>query len=193
MTNSISPFEYVSILISIILGLGITQILSSFSELLYNYKLVKFYWPQTIWLVFILFLHVQDWFVTYKLKDKMAWSLPELVFVLLYPITIFTAAKMLFPTNKQEEQYDMQKYYFDQFQIIFSLIALSILLSILFNIFFLSGTILEQVPLILFLGIIVTISLKKYNNELIHKILALSILASSIFSVFLEQNVWIIK
>ena len=33
--NQISPFEYVSILIYIILGLGITQILSSFSDLLY--------------------------------------------------------------------------------------------------------------------------------------------------------------
>ena len=102
-TNQISPFEYVSILVSIILGLGITQILSSFSDLLYNHKKVKFYLPHSIWVIFVLFLHIQDWFVTYQLKDKMIWELPELVFILLYPIMLFMAAKMLIPTNNDEE------------------------------------------------------------------------------------------
>ncbi len=57
-SNQISPFEYISILVSIILGLGITQILSAFTDLLYNYKKVKFYWPQLLWVLFILFLQI---------------------------------------------------------------------------------------------------------------------------------------
>ena len=39
--NQISPFEYISILVALIIGLGITQILSAFTDLLYNYKKVK--------------------------------------------------------------------------------------------------------------------------------------------------------
>ena len=104
LSNQINPFEYVSILVSIILGLGITQILSSFSDLLYHYKTVKFYWPHTTWILFILFLHIQDWFITYQLKDKTVWRLPELLFILLYPVTLFMTAKMLLPTNENEEK-----------------------------------------------------------------------------------------
>ena len=51
--SNINPFEYVSILISIILGLGITQILSAFTDLLYDYKKVKFYWPHLLWIGFL--------------------------------------------------------------------------------------------------------------------------------------------
>lgn len=191
--NQISPFEYVSILISIILGLGITQILSSFSDLLYHHKKVKFYLPHSIWVAFVLFLHIQDWFITYELRGKTSWKLPELLFVLLYPITLFTAAKMLLPTNDEEERFDMKVFYYSQFSIIFSLIGLSIFFSVLFNIFFLNAPFLEQVPLLLFLGITIWLSYKKTQSEILHKVFALVIGVAVILSVLLEQNVWIIK
>lgn len=191
--NQISPFEYVSILVSIILGLGMTQILSSFSDLLYHYKKVKFYWVHSIWLVFVLFLHVQDWFVTYQLKDRTIWHLPELVFVLLYPITLFIAAKMLLPTNDEEEKQDMKKFYNSQFPMIFSIIAISIFLSVLFNLFFLKKDLWQQTPLLLFFVVILLLVRKKTANELIHQALAIILLAAAVLSVVLEEDVWIIK
>ena len=191
--NQISPFEYVSILVSIILGLGMTQILSSFSDLLYHYKKVKFYWVHSIWLVFVLFLHVQDWFVTYQLKDRTIWHLPELVFVLLYPITLFIAAKMLLPTNDEEEKQDMKKFYNSQFPVIFSIIAISIFLSVLFNLFFLKKDLWQQTPLLLFFVVILSLVRKKTANELIHQALAIVLLAAAVLSVVLEEDVWIIK
>lgn len=191
--NQISPFEYVSILISIILGLGITQILSSFSDLLYHYKKVKFYWPHTVWIGFVLFLHIQDWFITYQLKSKMIWNLPELLFILLYPILLYIAAKILIPSNDDEEKFDMKAYYFSHFCIIFILIGCTIFLSVIFNMFFLKMVILQQIPLILFFVVTIFLTLKRVENELIHKILSIILLASVIFSVVLEKNFWVIK
>lgn len=193
ISNQISAFEYVSILVSIILGLGITQILSSFADLLYNHKRVKFYWPHSIWVLFVLFLHVQDWFVTYQLKDKTIWRLPELLFILLYPITLFVAAKMLLPTNEEEEKYDMKMFYNNQYSIIFIIIGVSILLSILFNTFFLAKSVLQQAPLLLFFFVVMYLSIKKIRHQLAHQTLALAILVASVLSVILEQDVWIIK
>ena len=191
--NQISPFEYVSILMSIILGLGITQILSSFSDLLYHYKRVKFYWVHTVWIVFVLFLHIQDWFITYQLKSKMVWDLPELLFILLYPITLYIAAKMLIPSNDDEKIFDMKFYYLSHFPIIFFLIGFTILLSILFNMIFLDMIIFQQLPLILFFTVIIFLSIQKTKNELIHKILAIALLASVTYSLILEENFWVIK
>jgi hypothetical protein len=173
--------------------LGITQILSSFSDLLYHYKKVKFYWPHTVWIMFVLFLHIQDWFITYQLKSKMIWNLPELLFILLYPIILYIAAKMLIPANDDQEKFDMKAYYLSHFQIIFSLIGFTILLSILFNMFFLSMVIFQQIPLIIFFVVTIFLSVKRVENELIHKILSIILLASVIFSVILEENFWVIK
>lgn len=192
-SNQISPFEYVSILVSIILGLGITQILSAFSDLLYNYKNVRFYWPHTFWIVFILFLHIQDWFITYQLKDKPVWHLPELFFILLYPISLFCVAKMLLPTNEREERNDMKLFYKGQYPIIFIIVGISIFISILFNYFFLMENLVQQLPLMIFLSTMLYTALKKIENEMFHKAIAICIVSASFVSVILEENVWVIK
>jgi hypothetical protein len=193
LSNQISPFEYVSILVSIILGLGITQILSSFSDLLFRLKKTKFYWPHTLWILFVLFLHIQDWFIIYQLKDKAVWHLPELFFILLYPISLFCAAKMLLPANDNEERFNMKLFYRSQFPIIFIIIGSSVLISILFNIFFLKKAVLQQGLLILFLLVIIYCSIKKVNHELFHKAIAIAITLASLVSVITEENSWIIK
>jgi hypothetical protein len=190
---AINPFEYVSILISIILGLGITQILSSYSDLLYRYKEVKFYWPQTLWILFILFLHIQDWFITYQLKEKVVWHLPELIFVLLYPVSLFMATKILLPTNEKEESTNMKLYFFSQFPILFYIVATSILCSVFFNIFLLNNRLFQQTHLLIFLLTMIYVAFKKIDNETIHKSIAITISAVALFSVILFKNEWVIN
>jgi hypothetical protein len=191
--NPINPFEYVSILISIILGLGITQLLSAFSDLLYHYKKVKFYWPHSIWLMFILFLNIQDWFITFKLKDKLEWNLPALLFVLLYPIALFVISKMILPTNESEERFQMKAFYYSQYHITFLMMALSAFLSLLFNVFLLSKNIVEQIPIILLFVSMLFISYKKIAHEWVHQVLALTIGLGAVISVIIEQKDWVIK
>lgn len=191
--NPINPFEYVSILISIILGLGITQLLSAFSDLLYHYRKVKFYWPHTIWLVFILFLNIQDWFITFKLKDKMEWNLPALLFVLLYPIALFVITKMILPTNESEERYNMRSFYFRQYNITFLMMAVSALLSLLFNVFLLNKNYIEQLPVVMLFIAMLLISYKKINSEMVHQIVAITIGMGALISVIVAQKDWVIK
>jgi len=191
--NQISPFEYISILVSIIIGLGITQILSAFTDLLYHYKKIKFYWPHSIWIIFILFLQIQDWFVFYQLEAIKVWTLPQLVFVISYPITLFICAKMLLPTNDSEEKSDMKKFYFSQFRIIFIFIAISIVLSISFNLFLLNRPYYEQIILIVFLAFTLYLILSNKSNQVLHKTLAFLVLVASIFILFIERDYWIVK
>lgn len=191
--NQISPFEYISILVALIIGLGITQILSAFTDLLYNYKKVKFYWPHSVWLVFVLFLQIQDWFVFYQLESIKVWTLPLLTFVISYPITLFVCSKMLLPTNELEERIDMKKFYFSQFQIIFLFISISIVLSIAFNLIILKRTFSEQIVLIVFLICTSYLAAKNNTNEVLHKLLAVAIAVSSLIAIYIEDNFWIVK
>lgn len=191
--NQISPFEYVSILVSIILGLGIAQLLSSLADLLYRFNKIKFYWPHSIWVLFVLFLHIQDWFITYQLKTIAVWTVPKLSFVLLYPIMLFLSAKMLLPTNPTEESEDMKLFYNGQFRIIFVLMAMSIVLSIFFNVYLLDRSWVEQIILIVFFGNVVVLAFFNTTSELWHKSLAVAILLGSVVATIAENNYWVIK
>lgn len=192
-TTQVNAFEYVAMLVSIILGLGITYILSALSDLLYNYKKVKFYWPHVLWIVFVFFLLIQDWFITFLLKDKKVWLLPEVVFVLLYPVTLFVIAKMLLPANQAEEHRDMKVFYRNQFPVIFFIVAISIAISIIFNVCLLHEGWRAQALLGVFFVTMLYTSLTKTENETLHKAIALLITIAAIVSVFLLRNVWVIK
>jgi len=193
MSSQVNAFEYVAMLVSIILGLGITHILSSLSDLLYNYKKVKFYWPHILWIVFIFFLIIQDWFITFLLKDKKIWLLPEVMFVLLYPVMLFVIARMLLPTNQKEEHNDMKIFYFNQYRVIFFIVAISIIISIVFNVMLLNEGWVEQAMLLVFLVVMLFVSLTKTENEKVHQVIAVLITTSAIISAIVLRNVWVIK
>ena len=189
----ISPFEYVSILISIILGLGIAQLLSALADLLYDIKRVKFYWPHTLWVIFVLFLHIQDWFITYELRAYAEFKLPTLLFILLYPVTLFMCAKVLLPTSRSEESFIMKKYYFSQFRLIFLLIACSILLSIGFNAIFLNLPWVNQSVLVVFFTIVVFMALKNVQTEWMHKGIILVVCIAMFMAVIIQFDSWVIR
>jgi len=191
--SQISTFEYVSILISIILGLGITHLLTALSEILYQPKHLKFYWPHAIWVYFILFLFIQDWIISYQLKDKNIWYFHEVLFVLLYPILLFGAAKMLLPTHAGEEQKDMKAFYFHQYPAIFTIMGISALVSLLFNHFLLRVEPIEQLPIFILLLLLIFMVFIQPKNEVYHKGLALLVLFGSILSLILAREIWVIK
>jgi hypothetical protein len=191
--SPVNPFEYVSILVSIILGLGITQLLSAFSDLLYRYQKVKFYWPHTLWVIFILFLHIQDWFIMYQLQTVKVWSLPTMSFILAYPVTLFICAKLLLPTNEMEERSDMKKFYFGQFPVLFFFVALSIVLSILFNILLLARPVAEQGILVVFLLATGYLAGNKTQREWPHQLLAVLIVLGAVVATIVEKNEWVVK
>ena len=54
-------FEYFVVMSSLILGLGIAQILMGFSDLVAHYKEVKFSLTHSIYAVVVFLIHLQDW------------------------------------------------------------------------------------------------------------------------------------
>src|SRR5260221_13981361 len=108
----ISAFEYVTVFISIILGLGVTQILTGIADLVHQNERVKIYWPHLIWILLALVMHVQEWWVTFELRSYGPWRLPIFLFVLLYPVVLFIFARLLFPFGFSEGVIDFKNIYF---------------------------------------------------------------------------------
>lgn len=193
MVNAISPFEYVTILVSIILGLGITKILSSLAELLYDFRRVRFFWVHSIWVVLILYIHVQEWFILYELKDYPTWKLPVFLFILLYPITLFLAASMLFPVIENDEEVDLKKFFILNYKPLYFLFLVCIVLSLIFNIWLLELTLNKQIFLFMLLLITTVLLFQTKVSVRSHQVFAGFLLFFAIISIVVEQHNWTIR
>src|SRR5687767_8565308 len=98
-----TPFEYVIVLISIILGLGITTILTGVAELMKHTRPVSLYTPYIIWILLVFVLHIQEWWVSYQLKSVNIWELQFFLLIILYPINLYILAHLLFPGTLSTE------------------------------------------------------------------------------------------
>src|SRR5260370_32767676 len=147
----ISAFEYVTVFISIILGLGVTQILTGIADLVHQNERVKIYWPHLVWVLIVLILQVQEWYITFERRTFEAWRLPIFLFVLLYPTVLFILARLLFPFSYSEGAIDLRKFYYSNYRRIFLFGAILAILSLLDN-FILRKYVIEDLigPIIVF-------------------------------------------
>lgn len=185
-----SPFEYVTVLISIVLSLGITKILTGLARIIRHRNTVKLYWPHLLWILFILFLHVQEWWIMYELKTFGPWRLPVFLFVMLYPINLYLLAKLLFPRKVRGK--NLKVYYFNNYPQIFLLLVLSALLSIAYNLMILNLSIGEQSLQFLLALSFSVIVYKRFSQEWIHKTASLVVIMIMVVTIFVEWNVWLI-
>src|SRR5262245_10261047 len=100
------PFSYLAVLISIILGLGITQLLSGLGRLLQDRRRVKVYWPTIVWVGLLLVVHVQTWWAMFGLRTLSNWSFLAFLLVLLQPIVLFLLAALILPDSASETARD---------------------------------------------------------------------------------------
>jgi len=132
---ALEPFEYVVILTSLILGLGITQILMGAADIFSNLKNVNVGYAHSLLIIVVFNLHIQEWWESYHMANQVReWTMPMVLFTLVYPISLFTLARMIFPTGLRESETDLDKYYFDQWPWFFIVFLLVPVISFLQNV-----------------------------------------------------------
>lgn len=187
-----SPFEFVTVLISIILGLGITQIMSGVADLIHQWEKVKLYWPHVLWVGLIFILHVQEWWLTYELRTMIVWRLPFFLFEVLYPISLFIMARILFPSAGDENSANLKDFYFRNYRKFFLMVMILSILSALENIF-IHGLGIDgwAVNLAIF-ALLLCATLRRSQSEVLHKTIAIILLLFMIIGVVVNYNVWLI-
>jgi len=82
-------YNYLSVLVSIILGLGITNLLLGFAGLVRERSRTRMYAPVPIWMATLFFAHVQMWWAMFGLVDVAHWTFAKFLSVLLQPVALF--------------------------------------------------------------------------------------------------------
>lgn len=183
-----TPFEYVSVLISIILGLGITVLLTGLADIIRNWRTTKVYWPYLIWILIVFVLHIQEWWTTYSLRSEMDWTLPHFLFIITYPIVLFILAHLLFPQKWTKQGVDLKRYYFDNFSTYFGAALLLLVISILQNHFLLHYAITEQYVQFVLAFLFLALLGSNTKRESLHATIALVMLSLLFLSFIVKPD-----
>lgn len=182
-----SPFEYVIVLISIILGLGITTILTGVAEMIKQTSLKNLFAPYIIWVALVFVVHLQEWWVVYELKTVQVWTLHMLLFILLSPINLYIMAHLLFPTALSRN-FTSSEYYLAHFPKLFIATICLAILSIVHNLALLGLPIHTQVPHLVAIVVLSTMVTTKTKNMLIHIAVSILLLITLLVSLGLEHR-----
>jgi len=82
-------FSYLTVLLSIVLGLAITQVLLGARGLILTRAKVKLYYPTLIWAGLILLIAIQGWWASFALRTHAGWTFGALLVIILRAISLY--------------------------------------------------------------------------------------------------------
>jgi hypothetical protein len=104
-------FSYLSVLLSIILGLAIAEILQGYGALLLSRTNVKLYPPPLIWSVMMLVLAIHFWWASFGLAGRENWSFAAFSAVILQTVMLFMGSALILPKGTGET-IDLRSHYY---------------------------------------------------------------------------------
>src|SRR5262249_13219770 len=124
-------FSYLSVLLSVILGLAVTQILQGFRGLLLSRKQVRVYWPVIGWGLLILLVCFQIWCARLGMRNRHDWSFEQFAMVLAQTILIYMVAGLVFPEFASEGTIDLKESFYAHRRWFFALGVSTVVLSVI--------------------------------------------------------------
>jgi len=173
-----SPFDYLSVLLSIVLGLGITQVLAGFAGLVRTRKRIKMYWPVPVQMTVIFLLSVQIWWVLFGLRAMRVWTFENFLVVLMQPVSAYLMAALITPDLDEPGAINLREAYFRECRWFFASILFAVAVSFAKN-FVINGGPPQGLDLlghIVFAAIALTGLISR--SDIVHKIIA----AASLFT-----------
>ena len=121
-----SIFEYLMVMVAIILGLGVTQLLRGLGKMASGSQRFT---PVTLWAVILFYLHIQVWWGFWDFSATQEWTQFGFTFILLVPCSLFAATELLVPLGTTPDT-DWRTHFFRVRQWFFGVMLIFELLAI---------------------------------------------------------------
>lgn len=106
-----SDFEFVSIILSIVVGLAITRILSGLASLIELRRQLRMHWLTIGWSSLVLLWQVVYWFASVNgWRDRVQWTSANFGILLVIGITLYFAAALVLP-RRIDSDTDLAQHY----------------------------------------------------------------------------------
>lgn len=123
-------FNYLSVLLSIILGLAITQVLQGLRGLILTRAKVKLYIPTLIWAGLTLLIAIQGWWASFGMRTHANWTFVSLLVIVIQAIGLYMVAALVLPDISGDAAVDLREHYFAHKNWFFAALFGSIVFSV---------------------------------------------------------------
>ena len=180
-------FEYVSVLTSIIIGLGLAHLLAGIARLIQHPGRPAIYWVHLVWVAYVFFFMSFWWWFEFKLVALDVWYFQNYLFLLIYAVSLYLVCALLFPSDLSEYD-DYEDYFFSRKRWFFGLLIATYVLD--FYDTWLKGaehfhSLGPQYVIQLVVYIMLAITAILTSNRVFHSLLALAALGYNVYWAFL--------
>jgi hypothetical protein len=164
-------FSYLSVLLSIILGLAITHLLQGIGGIIQARQRVRIFWPSIAWAALLILVSVQSWWAMFGLRTHTEWSFFPFLLVVLQTINLYLTSALVLPEIGPGEMIDLRQHYFEQVTWFYSLTIVMVLISLSKDLVFSGSLPLNANTLIQAGFIVLAIAAISFRREWFHKLL----------------------
>jgi hypothetical protein len=124
-------FSYLSVLLSIIIGLAITQVLQGYRALLLAKARVRSDGTALLWSVSLLLFATQAWWASFGLREHREWSFLAFAIVLLQMILLYMMSAVVLPDVGDEQEIDLSEHFAEHRKLFFGILLAMLGASVL--------------------------------------------------------------
>ena len=103
-------FEFVTVAVSIVLGVSLAQMLTGIAEFAHKSKRVRFYGPHTVWLINLVLLHFLMWWSFWGYRDA-DWNYARFLTLATEPLLILLVSSLLVMADKDQDVIDLKRHF----------------------------------------------------------------------------------
>ena len=122
-----SVFEFIMVMVSVILALALAQLLRALTEIPTN---AEPYWVHSAWVGVIAFIVIQTWWGYWDLTHVETWTFLSYLIVLFIPVAWFVLAHLLVPVARNQDT-DWRAHFFQVARWFFLFFCLSTIVATL--------------------------------------------------------------
>lgn len=116
-----SRFEYLSVLLSIVIGLGLSEVASAWGRMLRGRARIRFYPLHAFWSVFVVLMMIQFWWGFWEYREVGDWTFLRLMAVVLEALVLVIAALVLTPDEPIAAALDLRQHFYANSKLFFAL------------------------------------------------------------------------
>ncbi len=167
-----SQFEYITVLLSIVVAFALSEILSCWGQLIRHRHRVRAYWLHVIWTALALLVLVQVWWAGWEYRELEFDDLPSILAHLAPFLTAVLAVLVLTPDIRDTDTSDMRAYYWDSRTWFFPIAALVMLQLAALDVFWAGHPVMhpEHVPRVAAIGLLIYLAISR--SERVHAVVA---------------------
>jgi len=179
-------FEFLMVLVSLIIGLGIAELLSGIAQTIRNRETAKLYWKHVVFVIIVFLALLQQWWEIWGIRDTPSWSFPGLLMMLGGPIGLFLIAHLLFPHPIFRA--DFKAYYYNKMKPALWVGVLTVIISGTFRPVILGSELFALDNLTSFLLVVIFICMTITKKSWFHGVMVILILLGILADILLVNS-----